>query len=202
MAKFSTILLFGAPGVGKGTQGKTLHQLPGFYHLASGDVFRALKDDSLEGRQAASFSSRGELVPDELTIHIFLSYLDELISSNAFSPESDLLLLDGIPRNVPQAEILAERFDVRKVISFRYNDEELMVARMKKRAEMENRADDADDEVIRNRFRVYRNESEPVLDFYSDEIVSEIDCTASPVEVLRSVLDCIIPLQKQLACGT
>lgn len=194
MAKFSTIVLFGAPGVGKGTQGKALHRLPGFYHLASGDVFRALKDDSPEGEEAASYSSRGELVPDELTIRIFLSHLDRLVSSNAFSSESDLLILDGIPRNVNQAEILATRFDVLKVISFRYDDEESMVSRMKKRALKENRADDADEEVVRNRFRVYRNESEPVLSFYPEDKIAEIDCTLSPAEVLRSVLDCIIAL--------
>ena len=70
-----TVLLFGAPGVGKGTQGAILGQIPGFYHLSCGDVFRSLNINSEEGREIYQFSSRGQLVPDELTVRIWTKAL-------------------------------------------------------------------------------------------------------------------------------
>ena len=71
MQKFKTILLFGTPGAGKGTQGKILGKVPGFFHLACGDVFRSLDMGSDLGKQFIAYSSRGELVPDELTIELW-----------------------------------------------------------------------------------------------------------------------------------
>ena len=70
-SRYPTVLLFGAPGVGKGTQGAILGRVPGFHHLACGDVFRSLNMSSPEGREIYEFSSRGQLVPDELTIRIW-----------------------------------------------------------------------------------------------------------------------------------
>ena len=69
--RYKTVLLFGAPGAGKGTQGKILGQIPGFFHLACGDVFRSLDTTSDLGSKFLDFSSRGELVPDEVTIEMW-----------------------------------------------------------------------------------------------------------------------------------
>ncbi|MBZ0172936.1 MAG: nucleoside monophosphate kinase, partial [Phycisphaerales bacterium] len=68
---YQTVLLFGAPGVGKGTQGKILAQIPGFYHISTGDMFRTLDLHSEIGQEIMSYMSKGELVPDELTVKLW-----------------------------------------------------------------------------------------------------------------------------------
>ncbi len=193
--RYRSVLLFGAPGVGKGTQGKMIGQIPGFFHMASGDAFRSLDNESPEGKEAAQYSSRGELVPDDLTIRIWKKGVDKLIAASRYRPEKDLLILDGIPRTVRQAEILDEHVDVLRIVYLTCFDEGQMVARIKDRADEEGRADDANEEVIRRRFEVYREESQPVLNHYSDEIIFRVDATPSPAEVARDVLDCLISLQ-------
>ncbi len=192
---FRTILLFGAPGVGKGTQGKVLGQIPEFFHVSSGDCFRALDPETPVGRNVADYASRGELVPDDLTIKVWRSAMNAFIDDGRFHPGNDLLLLDGIPRNIRQAEILQEDVEVLRVISLVCSDEAAMVQRLQVRALKENRADDADENVIRHRFEVYRRETQPVLDFYPHQLICQVDALPSPAEVLRGVLDCVIPLQ-------
>ena len=100
--KFRTILLFGAPGAGKGTQGKILGTIPNFFHCACGDVFRSLKTDSEIGRIFLEYSSRGELVPDETTIDLWNEFIHSMTKAHRFHPDDDTLVLDGIPRNVHQ----------------------------------------------------------------------------------------------------
>lgn len=190
--KYRTILLFGPPGVGKGTQGQALGTLPGFLHVSSGDCFRALDPDSPTGRKAAGFMSRGALVPDDVTVQVWQDAMDGFIADGRFDLERDLLILDGLPRNVPQAEILKEHVDVLRVVCLVCSDEEAMVARIKGRALEAGRVDDADEDVIRRRFEVYRQETEPLLAFYPPELRCEIDALRSPAEVLRDVLECVI----------
>jgi adenylate kinase len=194
--RYRTVLFFGAPGVGKGTQGMVLGRLPGFHHLSSGDIFRSLDKESPQGKEAASCMSRGELIPDNLTIRICTNGLQQRIDDGEYKPADDLLILDGIPRNVPQAEILRETVNILSIVCLVYSDENVMVERMKNRAMQQNRSDDADENVIRRRFEIYREQSEPVLDFYPKELIAEIDAVATPAEVLRNVLDVMIPLQK------
>ena len=95
--RYKTALLFGAPGSGKGTQGKILGAIPGFYHSACGDVFRTLDLQSEMGRIFWQFSSRGELVPDEFTVKLWKNYIQGMEMINQFHPETQLLILDGIP---------------------------------------------------------------------------------------------------------
>ena len=192
---FRAVLLFGVPGSGKGTQGKILSQIPGFFHLSSGDIFRSLDTKSPEGEEIARYTSRGELVPDELTIRIWKKALDAFIAVSAYKPQEDLLLLDGIPRNLNQAKLVGDYVDVLRVMYLVCSDNAAIIDRMKRRALLENRADDADEDVIRRRFEVYRNESEPILDFYSEGLISRVEALGTPAEVLRSTLDCLIPLQ-------
>lgn len=201
--RLSSVLLFGAPGTGKGTQGKILGQIPGFYHMASGDAFRSLDPNSAERREADPYISRGELVPDDLTIRIWKKAVDERIASASFKLGGDLLVLDGIPRTVAQAEILEEHIDVLRVVYLFCSDEDeaAMVKRIKGRALQENRADDAKDDVIRHRFEVYRRDSEPVLEHYSQELISRVDAIGSPAEVLQGVLACLIPVQNARLSG-
>src|SRR5262249_17724446 len=114
--RYKTALLFGAPGAGKGTQGKILGVIPGFFHLACGDVFRSLDHDSDLGRQFMAFSSRGELVPDSLTIEMWRQNMLAQTVLSLYKPNVDLLILDGIPRSLTQAKAMNEYLEVLRVI--------------------------------------------------------------------------------------
>ena len=195
---YQTVLLFGAPGAGKGTQGRVLGTIPGFYHLSCGDVFRALDIGSEIGKQVYEYSSRGELVPDDLTIRIWERGLEGQIALNKYKPHQDLLILDGIPRNVPQAQLLDEHVKVVSVLHLVCTDEETMIHRIKRRAIKENRADDAKESVIRRRFEVYHEETAPLLAHYDTSLISEIDAIGSPAQVLHRALEHLIPIQNQV----
>ncbi len=97
--RYRTILLFGAPGSGKGTQGKILGQVPGFFHLSCGEVFRGLNPASELGKTFLEYSSQGKLVPDSYTVQLWCEHIDRLVHTHHFHPEGTILLLDGIPRN-------------------------------------------------------------------------------------------------------
>ena len=186
--KYKTILLFGAPGAGKGTQGKILGTVPNFFHCACGDVFRNLRIDNELGRTFIEYSSRGELVPDEATIQLWKQSIKGSQSLSHFNPDKDTLVLDGIPRNVAQAEMLRDSLDVRAVFYMTCPDFNRLVERVQGRALRENRLDDANLAVIKNRLETYENETKPVLDFYGPELVHKIDSTQTPINVLRDIL--------------
>lgn len=189
------VLLFGAPGVGKGTQGRILGQIPGFFHLSSGDVFRSIDIESPEGKEIYKYSSRGELVPDELSIRIWKQGLDARATLSMYKPRKDILILDGIPRNVEQAKILEQYIEVLQVLHLTCSDEEEMIHRIRHRAIRENRADDANESVIRRRFEIYREESSQVLSCYPEEIIAHIDAIGSPAGVLLACLEKLVPVQ-------
>lgn len=195
--RYKTVLLFGAPGAGKGTQGKILGQIPGFFHLSCGDVFRSLDISSPEGKLVYESSSRGELAPDEITIKIWKRGIDAYTTLSYYKPHEDILILDGIPRNVRQAQLIEEHIEVKHIIHLVCSDEEAMIRRMRRRAIRENRADDADEKVIRRRFQVYHDESAPVLDHYPKSLISTVDAIGSPAEVLLKVLACVVPVQNE-----
>lgn len=195
--RYKTVLLFGAPGAGKGTQGKILGCIPGFHHLACGDVFRSLDTTSELGQEFLKYSSKGELVPDSLTVEMWRQNMHAQTVLSHFKPKSDLLVLDGIPRSLPQAEALREYIDVLRIIHLVCRDEVEMVERMKRRAIKENRLDDADENVIRNRFKVYEEETKPVLEYYPADIIREIDALGSPASVLQHVLEEVVPVQDE-----
>ena len=188
MKKLRTILLFGAPGSGKGTQGKILGSIPNFYHCACGDVFRNLTIENELGRTFIEYSSRGELVPDDVTIRLWRQSINQSEATHRFRPERDMLVLDGIPRNVPQAQILKDSLDVRAVFNLTCSELQKMVERLQRRALRENRLDDANLNVIQARLETYEKETKPVLDFYGPNLVHTIDSTQTPVNVLRDIL--------------
>src|SRR5271168_3176049 len=147
--KYNTILLFGAPGAGKGTQGKILGTVPNFFHCACGDVFRSLKSDSSIGRIFLEYSSRGALVPDEPTVDIWRDFIHGCTKTGRFHPETDTLVLDGIPRNVSQAQMLGHTLKVKVIFYLRCTRMDRLVHRIQRRALKENRLDDANMSVIR-----------------------------------------------------
>ena len=194
--KYQTILLFGAPGAGKGTQGSILARIPGFHHISTGDMFRTLDIHSELGKTFFEYSSKGDLVPDEVTIELWRQYAHAQSILGEFKPHEDLLVLDGVPRTKKQAELMSEYIDVLEVVHLVCHDIDAMVKRLRKRALKQNRADDAREEVIRNRFKVYMEETRPVLEYYPEEIVHEVDAVGSPAAVLQHILEVIVPVQE------
>jgi len=187
------ILIVGAPGSGKGTQGKVLGAIPRFFHCACGDVFRSLDTRTALGQKFVEYSSKGELVPDELTIGLWKVQIDNWIETYHYKPDIDILVLDGIPRNVEQAEIIESYLEVYTVIHLTCPDRDELSRRMRKRALKENRFDDASDEVISNRIETYEEETRPLIEYYKDKVV-DIDATRQPVEVLGKIIGEIVKL--------
>jgi adenylate kinase len=190
--------LFGAPGSGKGTQGRILARIPGFFHCACGDVFRSLDLQSDLGRTFYEYSSRGELVPDEVTVALWHQWLDTTVLTHQFDPSSQYLILDGIPRNAVQARIMEDHIDVHRIVHLICRDQKQLYDRMKRRALRENRYDDASDRTIEQRLEVYRQETRPVLEYYSTEILAEVDATQTPIRVLQDIL-ALLPDPAELA---
>jgi adenylate kinase len=186
--KYKTILLLGAPGSGKGTQGKILGTIPGLFHCACGDVFRSLTLTNPISRIFIEYSQHGKLVPDEPTVELWRQSIETATRAGRFHPETDILVLDGIPRNVRQAEILRETLDVQAIFYLHCKDLKKMVTRLQRRALKENRLDDANLEVIRNRLKIYDRETKPLLKHYGRKLVHHIDATQTPVEVLNEIL--------------
>src|SRR5256886_12966657 len=148
--KYQTYLLFGAPGSGKGTQGRTLGSIPRFYHCPCGDVFRSMDTRTKVGQAFLDYSSKGQLVPDDITVELWKAAIDAAVEAHKFKPDIDILVLDGIPRNVAQAKIMDELIDVKKVFHLSCPNRDALFARLKKRALKDNRLDDANEEVIRS----------------------------------------------------
>ncbi|HAV62986.1 MAG TPA: adenylate kinase [Verrucomicrobiales bacterium] len=188
---YRTFLLFGAPGAGKGTQGKILGTIPNFFHFACGDAFRNLKIESNLGRTFLHYSSQGKLVPDEPTIELWRREIDASVATGRFSPESDTLVLDGLPRNTTQADMLKPLLDVRAVFCLKCSDMEQMVKRLQHRAIRENRLDDANLAIIRARLETYERETKPVLDYYGPSLVHQIDSAQQPTGVLIDILNVV-----------
>jgi len=190
---YPSILLIGPPGVGKGTQGKILGSIPGFFHLATGDMFRALDKESEIGMEFARYASQGLLVPDFLTVRLWQQHVQQLIAKAMYKQGQDILLLDGIPRSEPQAEMMEDHIDPFMIIHLVCKDIDEMVGRMQKRATEQGRPDDADESVIRRRFEVYREQTAPVLACYDNSMVTDIDALGTQVEVLQRILNAIVP---------
>jgi adenylate kinase len=190
--KYRTVLLFGAPGSGKGTQGKILGSIPNFFHCACGDVFRNLTIESEIGRTFVEFSSKGRLVPDEPTVELWRNAIDGMVQTGRFRPGQDTLVLDGIPRNVHQAEMLSDTLNVIAIFFLRSTNMDSLVQRMQRRALRENRLDDVSLDVIKQRLKTYEKETKPLLNFYGRKIVHRIDADQIPAKVLVDVLKHVV----------
>lgn len=194
--KYRAILLFGPPGAGKGTQGKILGQIPNFVHFSSGDAFRSLRVDSPLGRVFVEYASKGQLVPDEPTIELWSQSVQGLIANGRFNPDADTLVLDGIPRNPRQVEIMEDLIEVKAILDLFCPVMDKLVIRLQRRALKENRLDDANVEVIRTRLETYKRETRAVLECYPDTLIHLIDSTQEPMLVLLDILKILARLRK------
>lgn len=190
--QFQSVLMFGCPGCGKGTQGVVLGQMPNLIHLAMGDIFRALDKNSDIGKEFLSYSTKGQLAPDELTVRVFTHHVQGLVDAGEIDPSYHTLILDGIPRTTTQVELLAPVIDVKRVVYLMMEDRDALIARLMGRAEKSNRPDDADRSVIENRIEVYERETRPVLDAYPKKTLARVNADQPPLAVLRDVADCLV----------
>ena len=192
-SKYPSILLIGPPGVGKGTQGTMLGNVPGFFHLATGDMFRSLDKESEIGMEFARYAQKGLLVPDFLTVKLWRQHVQQLIERHIYNPVDDILLLDGIPRSEPQAGMMNDYIDPFMIVHLVCEDIDEMVRRMQKRATEQGRMDDADEKVIRKRFEVYREQTAPVLACYDDKLIFKTNALGTQAEVLLRILSEVVP---------
>jgi adenylate kinase len=161
------LILFGPPGSGKGTQSERIVEKFGLIHLSTGNLLRQeIADKTPLGLEAKNFMDKGQLVPDEVVIGMIDSCIEKHANAKGF-------LFDGFPRTVAQAEALDKLLSLKKtsickVLALEVDEEEL-TKRLVKRGETSGRSDDTNEEVIRKRFAVYRNETEPVADHYKQQ---------------------------------
>ena len=161
--------------------------MPNLLHLAMGDIFRALDRQSDIGQEFLSFSTKGLLVPDELTVRVWKRHVEVLAANGGFDSTYHTLLLDGIPRTPSQVELLSGLIEVQRIIHLVMENDDALIARLSGRAKKSNRPDDADPEVIRKRIAVYRQQTSPVLGVYDAALVADINADQHPLAVLRDI---------------
>lgn len=208
------IVMLGAPGAGKGTQAKMIAEKYSIPHVSTGDIFRAnIKNGTELGKEAKTYMDKGELVPDELTVRILLDRVAQDDCKNGY-------VLDGFPRTIPQAEVLdTELTKLNEKIDFAINVEvpdENIVKRMSGRraclscgatyhiehvppktegvcdkcgSELVLRDDDKE-ETVKNRLSVYHQQTQPLIDFYSNKgVLKEVDGTVDMMDVFKAITD-------------
>jgi len=161
------IVLFGPPGAGKGTQAEKLVSKYNLVHLSTGDIFRAnIKGETELGRLAKSYMDAGNLVPDEVTIKMLESEVDK-------NPNAEGFIFDGFPRTTPQANALevflkGKGTTISVMLALNVAEQEL-IKRLLLRGKDSGRADDANEEVIANRIKVYNDQTAVVADYYNQQ---------------------------------
>jgi len=161
------IVIFGAPGSGKGTQSDLMIEKYGFGHISTGDVLRSeIKNGTENGKIAKGYIDNGQLIPDELMISILASVYD------GFGKDHKGVIFDGFPRTIPQAEALKKMLEERghsiaAMIELDVPEDELMT-RLIKRGKESGRSDD-NEATIRKRLDVYHNQTAPLIDWYEKE---------------------------------
>lgn len=183
------LVLFGAPGSGKGTQAEILRKRYQLDHIAPGDMLREHRAAGTElGQLASEYMAAGKLVPDELIVNMIRRRLEESRDGHGF-------VLDGFPRTVPQAkalqELLTQLDSPIDLVAVLEVPEEALVGRLSRRSEEERREDDTP-EIIAERLHVYRDQTAPVLDYFGDHVpVVRLDATGSIDEVNQALVQAI-----------
>ncbi len=171
------IVLFGPPGAGKGTQAEKLVRKYQLVHLSTGDIFRAnIKGGTELGKLAKSYTEKGDLVPDEVTIRMLESEVNKSASADPSSGgnmKPNGYIFDGFPRTTAQAQALdkflsEKNLSITMTLALEVSEEEL-TKRILLRGKESGRADDQDENIVRNRVKEYNNKTAPLKDFYSKQ---------------------------------
>ena len=188
------LVLFGAPGSGKGTQGRFLEKITPHLHISSGEILRQLPRDTELGKLFYSYTDRGELAPDEMMVKVFNQHIDGLVENGSYDPKKQLLMLDGIPRTVPQVHLLEGAIEVVHVVYFDVGSKEELIERIEKRAKIEGRSDDASIAIMEKRMQIFEDKTLKVMEAYPKEKLVRIDATKAPLQVLSEVLERLAPV--------
>jgi adenylate kinase len=195
------LILFGPPGSGKGTQSEKIVEKFGLIHLSTGNLLRQeIADRTPLGQEAKNFMDKGQLVPDEVVIGMIDSCLEKHADAKGF-------LFDGFPRTVAQAEALdkllaLKKTGICKVLALEVDEEEL-TRRLVRRGETSGRSDDTSEDVIRQRFSVYKKDTEPVAGYYKEqgkfEVVKGMGTVDDIFEALRSCIETEMATQQSVS---
>ena len=203
MNKYKSFLIFGPNGIGKGTNAKAIGTLPGYLHFSTGDMFRALvvrvKDGTASEleRQIDETMKSGGLVDDETTVRLTGQNLETAVEEGRLNPQTDYLLLDGVPRNKEQAMMLDSFIKVCGILHITA-ERNVAVERITNRARIEGRKDDQDPVAVGKRLDIFFENLAPLLSYYDpafdgspdydSEIIHYINAAQRPAKVLRDVL--------------
>lgn len=188
------IIMFGPPGAGKGTQAKLLSDKFGFVYIATGDMFRNhIKNKTPLGKLAQFYIDQGDLVPDEVTIHMIKEEIDK-------NPKAEGFIFDGFPRTIVQAEVLDEflKNNNQKVDAVFALEvpEPVLIERILNRGKTSGRKDDADTQTIKRRLEKYRTATEPLKNYYQKkEVLHQIDGLQTIEEIHRIISSIIEKIQ-------
>lgn len=177
----SRLIFLGPPGAGKGTQAKLLSESLGIPHISTGDILRAAVAEQTDlGQEAKAYMDAGELVPDGLILSMVEERLTQRDADSGW-------ILDGFPRNAPQAvalDAMLQRLNqtYSHVINLDVPDD-VLIERLLKRGQQLGRSDDTE-AVIRHRLQVYREQTSPLIDFYSErQQLQRVDGDQAPATV-------------------
>lgn len=187
----TNIILFGPPGAGKGTQAEVLKDSYNLVHISTGDVFRYnIKNETDLGLSAKSYMDKGQLVPDEVTIKMLKAEVEKNEGANGF-------IFDGFPRTEAQAKALdkllnSKNTQINGMVALEVDDE-VLVKRLLERGKTSGRPDDADDSIIRNRIKVYYDETAILKGYYQKQNkyfgVEGVGSISEITERLKNVID-------------
>ncbi|MDZ7268748.1 MAG: nucleoside monophosphate kinase [candidate division KSB1 bacterium] len=184
---YNTVLLFGPPGSGKGTWGKILGMMPGFYHLSTGEMFRRMDIESELGQRVMAYMRQGDLVPDQIVFNLWTQHMQNAALIGTFKPQKDILVLDGFPRTQSQAETLKTVAHIKAIVLLHCADPEILVARLHRRAVQENRTDDASEPIIRRRLVVFEREMNRTLAVFPNDLIDSVEVSQPPVRILAAL---------------
>jgi len=194
--KDNVVILFGAPLIGKGTQGEILGSLPGYFHISMGQLFRQLPKTDEKRKQVEKLMETRALVPDELVFEVFNEYKQSIVQTGDYVPGRDILIVDGLPRNVSQVGEFNERANVMQIVYMTASNIEELKKRAKIRAIVEGRQDDFNEETVLKGLENFKEETLPLLEQYDGTPVIEIDGLDKIGAVTKKITEQIVGFKR------